>query len=493
MRSLEDPPAPSRRVTDRPLAVLVLGALVSALITLVGTLVSEGGGSAESARRVGPGASSAARSATASPAPSAPADQGPPGPPTTPLIDSNFPDPAVIRTADGYHAFATNDGGRNIPMAEAPSATGPWTRTGSDALPALPAWAEGGRTWAPDVSARPDGSYLLYFTAQDRASRKQCLGVAVAGSVAGPYTPASDTPLVCRAGRDTIDPAAFVDTDGTRYLLYKQEGGERDPGGLWVQRLTPDGLAGTGAAVRVLTKSTAEPELVEAPALVRRDGKYVLFYAAGVFHSSEYQTRYAIAPSIAGPYTRGTRALLTTTGYRGRITGPGGADVVHDGTDSHLVFHGILRAPGADPLVRAMYMADLGWANGTPVVRGSAVRYEAESSRLTGVAVRRKVAGASGGATVGTLDRPGKSVELDIYAPTAGEYQARVGYVNRGPGPAALAALVNGASPVPLALPADRSHGFHDATAAVTLRTGWNVIRLTASTGSADLDWLEVS
>lgn len=479
MPSLNDPPAPSRRVTDRPLAVLALGALVSGLIALVGVLASEGGESPEAPRRV-----------TVSPAVPTPA---PPGSPTRPLIDSNFPDPSVVKAPDAYYAFATNDANRNVPMATAPSATGPWTRTGTDALPALPAWAAGGRTWAPDASARPDGSYLLYFTAQDRTSGKQCLGVAVAKSVAGPYTPASNSPLICRAGRDTIDPAAFVDTDGSRYLLYKQEGAARDPGGLWVQRLTPDGLSGAGAATRILTKSTAEPELVEAPALVRQDGKYVLFYAAGVFHSSEYQTRYAIASSITGPYTRGTRALLTTTGYRGQITGPGGADVVHDGANSHLVFHGIVRAPGADSLVRAMYMADLGWANGTPVVRGSPVRYEAESGRLTGVAAKRKVSGASNGVTVGTFDNPSKSVELDVYAPTAGEYRARVGYANRGRGPAALSALVNGATPAPLQLPADPSHRFHDATAPLALRTGWNVVRLTAASGSTDLDWLEIS
>ncbi|MCP2343605.1 family 43 glycosylhydrolase [Actinomadura rupiterrae] len=480
MRSLNDPPAPVRRITDRPLAVLALGALISALVAALGLAFSAGDGKSEPPRRT-----RATSAPTASPAP--------PGPPTKPLIASNFPDPSVIKAADGYYAFATNDGGRNVPIAKAPSATGPWTRAGTDALPALPAWAASGRTWAPDVSARSDGSYLLYFTAQQRSSGNQCLGVAIASAISGPYTPASDNPLVCRAGRDTIDPAAFVDADGSRYLLYKQEGAVRDPGGLWVQRLTADGLSGAGAAVRVLTKSTAEPELVEAPALVRQDGKYVLFYAAGVFHSSEYQTRYAISSSITGPYTRGSRALLTTTGYRGQITGPGGADVVHDGANSHLVFHGILRAPGADPLVRGMYMADLGWANGTPVVRGSPVRYEAESGRLTGLQTKRKVSGASNGATVGTLDNPNKFVELDVYAPTAGEYQARADYANRARGPAALTVLVNGAAPVPLALAADPAHRFHDATATVILRTGWNVLRVTGSQGASDLDWLEIS
>ncbi|GAA3969056.1 hypothetical protein GCM10023085_59230 [Actinomadura viridis] len=476
-------------MVPRPFLALATGALVSVLVAVVSALASA----------VVDGGATGARPSP--PAPSAPPDpparepMGAARPEPAPVLDADFADPEVIRAGGAYYGYATNGGGRNVPVATAPAPTGPWTRTGGDALPALPGWADPGRTWAPDVSARPDGSYLLYFTAARKGTDDQCIGAAVAATPAGPFTPGSD-PLVCRDGKDVIDPAAFVDTDGTRYVLYKREGGGRkSPGGLFLHRTTPDGTRAAGTPTQILAKGDDEPSLIEAPALVRQGGRYVLFYAAGVFYSPQYQTRYATSASITGPYTKAPRPLLSTEGYGERVTGPGGADIVHDGTDSHLVFHGITRFRGGEHVERAMYVAPVGWAGGTPVVRGSPVRYEAENGRVYGARVLRDVPGTSGNAVVGYLDNAQCLIDLDVFAPVAGAYEVRVRYANRtgGNAPAEHTLTVNGGAPVAVHYAPDPSAKWRDVTVQVVLPAGWNVLRLAYGAGFAEVDHVDVA
>ena len=67
--------------------------------------------------------------------------------------------------------------------------------------------------WAPDAAER-NGTYYLYFPARDRDGRFR-VGVAVGEEPAGPFTPDPE-PIT---GAYSIDPAVFVDTDGS-YFLY---------------------------------------------------------------------------------------------------------------------------------------------------------------------------------------------------------------------------------------------------------------------------------
>lgn len=72
--------------------------------------------------------------------------------------------------------------------------------------------------WAPDAACR-NGQYYFYFPAKDPQGQFR-IGAALSRSPAGPFTPQPE-PL---AGAFSIDPCAFVDTDGQAYLYF---------GGLW--------------------------------------------------------------------------------------------------------------------------------------------------------------------------------------------------------------------------------------------------------------------
>ncbi|WP_274994351.1 family 43 glycosylhydrolase [Promicromonospora iranensis] len=407
------------------------------------------------------------------------------------VLDRDFPDPDVSKFGDTYYAYATNEG-KNLPWATAPDPDGPWTYRSTDALPDLGAWAKEGRTWAPDVSRRSDGRYLLYYTAWHAASDRQCIGAALSDSPGGPFAPVGTQPLVCPLDAGgAIDASSFVDTDGTRYLVWKNDGNAIGAT-TWihVQRVAADGITFQGGATQVLRNDRAdEAGIIEAPVITKVGGRYVLFYSAGPYTTNQYGTSYAVSSSITGPYTKAFRFLMTTDSLDGAVGGPGGADVLRDAGGDKLVFHGHRAAGG-----RGMYVADLGWADGYPVVRGSRVRYEAERGTLNNCSVRENAAGASDGKVVAYIDHADSFVDVgSIYVPTTGSYSLHVGYANGSAGTASHTVTVNGAAAGSISYPVTGWDTWRQATKDVTLQAGWNTIRLGKGTAFTEVDYIEVA
>lgn len=282
-------------------------------------------------------------------------------------IDQDFPDPDVLEVDGAYYAYATNGAGFNVQVARSDDLA-EWEVLATDALPQLPAWALGGKTWAPDVSEFAPGVFVMYFTAASATPQAQCIGVATSTGPEGPFVPADGGPIVCPPDEGgAIDPATFVDDDGSRSLVWKNDG---NCCGLdtWLQiaGLSDDGLSLVGAPTRLLMQTEDwEGNLIEAPTLVKRDGVYVLLYSANDYGGDSYATGYATAPSLLGPYTKADGPLLTTGISDGRYLGPGGQDVVTapDGSDV-LVFH------SWDSLFieRGINVVPLGWDAGVPTL-----------------------------------------------------------------------------------------------------------------------------
>ncbi|WP_433476615.1 family 43 glycosylhydrolase [Spirillospora sp. CA-142024] len=464
---------------------LVAGVAISALVALVVGLAVSG----RPAPR--PGSGGAPGAPLPSPA-GAPAALDPAGySPVKPVIDGAFADPAVIEVAGRYFAYGTNSADTRLPVATAPSPTGPWTVSPGDGLARLPAWASGGWTWAPEVvPPRGTGPYVLYFSARRKGGDEQCIGVATASSPAGPFVPREGAPLVCPLNLGgAIDPASFIEPDGARYLLYKSDA--RKTAAIYLVRLTPDGLGLAGPAKRIMTRAAGEPVLVEAPDLVRRGGKYVLLYSAGWYFQSNYQTRYAVASSIEGPYRKGG-PVQSTGMYGRRIEGPGSADVFADETGDYLFFHGILGHHGGSKVTRGMYAARLGWDGARPVVRGVPVRYEAERARLNGCVPAFGRRGASGGRAIGPFARDGCRVDVPVFAPSAGRYPVLARYANRSGRALDLEVSVNGYAAASLRLDATEVAGWASATVTVDLAAGWNTVGLRRLDGQGQLDYLEL-
>jgi arabinan endo-1,5-alpha-L-arabinosidase len=135
--------------------------------------------------------------------------------------------------------------------------------------------------WAPEPVYQ-NGSYYLYFTVTDVADRhspeKGCandsgIAVATSASPAGPWTPASQLvvpPRRAGAGCNfhwTFDPDVIEDAQGDRFLYYGSYGG-----GIYVQRLSKDGLRVEGNPVRI-----GAANRYEGAEVVRHGGHWYLF------------------------------------------------------------------------------------------------------------------------------------------------------------------------------------------------------------------------
>lgn len=403
------------------------------------------------------------------------------------LINSDFPDPDVLQVGSSFYAYSTSSGFGRTPVASAASATGPWSRAG-DALPDKPSWAGNGGFWAPDVSRRPDGQYLMYFTGPSTAVGRMCIGAATSSSPLGPFTSVGSGPLVCNGGEGgDIDPSSFVDTNGARYLLYKNDGNAVGQlAYIWLQPVAADGITFTGGRTALLRDDRPdEAGVVEAPVLVHRPSQYVLFYSANVYDSRNYNTSYGVSASITGPYSKAFRPLITTDSVNGAVEGPGGADLVGD----KIFFHGWLNGGRS---ARGMYVADLGWANDYPVVRGSRVRYEAERGTINHAQVRTGAAGASDGKVVAYLDYDDSWVDVTVFAPSAGNYTAWVGYA-AGFGDAEHTLTVNGTTQQVVSYPNTGWDNWTQKPVDLTLNAGWNTLRFQHRTAWAELDYLELA
>ncbi|KAI9740204.1 MAG: hypothetical protein M1834_004782 [Cirrosporium novae-zelandiae] len=289
-----------------------------------------------------------------------------------PVIDENFPDPAIIQVNDSWYAFSTNNDNLHIPFATSTD-FGNWNLTEIDALPTLPKWAMNKGIWAPDVVQLDDGSFVMYYCANMYSNpRKHCVGAAMSLNIQGPYIPREDV-FACPLDQGgAIDPAGFQDTDGQRYVVYKVDGNSNGHGGvcgntvppiqptpIMLQAVEADGITPQGDPVEILDRIDADGPLIEAPDLIKTsDGKYVLSYSSNCFTTPNYDVNYAVADQITGPYTRAEIPLLKT-GFYPDLIGPGGAAINPDGTK--MAFHGILDKHGPDPrgLRRGLYTANI--------------------------------------------------------------------------------------------------------------------------------------
>jgi len=287
---------------------------------------------------------------------------------TNPVLDQDFPDPDVLKVDDVYYAYATNGNNINIQAARSNDLVH-WDVLG-DALPELPAWAvqEFGWAWAPEVFSPSEGQYVMYFVSRFAIGfdGTQCIGIATADNPAGPFISSSPEPFICQTHEGgSIDPSTFVDADGQRYVLWKNDGNSSGfQVWLYIQKVSADGSTLQGEPQKLLTVNQRwEGTLIEAPTLLQHEGKYYLFYSANAYNDKRYATGYAVADDIFGPYEKAEEPFLVTDIATG-LVGPGGQDIVtgpQGGT--WILFHG-----WAPDSYRRLYLAPLDWQNGKPML-----------------------------------------------------------------------------------------------------------------------------
>ncbi len=295
-----------------------------------------------------------------------------------PVIKSDFPDPFVLSDTNTYYAYATNGSGENIQEARSTDLVH-WT-TLTDAMPALPSWAKlgGNNVWAPEVM-KIGAKYVMYYVARDKASNKQCVGVATADKPDAKFHDANTKPLVCQSDMGgTIDPDAFRDANKL-YLYFKNDGNCCNLATyLWAQELAPDGLSVTGQPTQLIQNDHAwEGNVVEAPTMWKQDGKYYLFFSANNYGGEEYAVGYATCQSPKGPCTQAPEnpILASKMDKPPLVIGPGHQAIVQDHAgNSWIVYHSWqVTSAGTQGSARNMWIDRLEWKDGKPVVDGPTV------------------------------------------------------------------------------------------------------------------------
>ena len=306
---------------------------------------------------------------------------------SNPVLDADFPDPAVLKAPDGfYYAYATQterDGKWvNLQVARSRDLVH-WDHLG-DALAAKPTWASKTQDfWAPDV-IRDGGRYVMYYSAKPDGSDERhglCLGVATATQPQGPFTDMGH-PLQCGEGFVNIDPMAFDDPATGKRLLYWGSGFEP----IKVQELGPDRMSfAAGSVPKDLVSPNPVkdqfPVLIEGPWAVRHGSWYYLFYSGDncCGTKANYAVMVARSRSATGPFETLEQATgkahSIILGARGNWIAPGHNSVATDASGRDwIVYHAVdVRRPRTKPTDevntrRIMLIDRIEWRDGWPVI-----------------------------------------------------------------------------------------------------------------------------
>lgn len=227
---------------------------------------------------------------------------------SNPVLDRDFPDPAVHRAADGWiYAYATQTSGVNVQAARSRDLVS-WDFLG-EVMPEKPSWAKTTQDfWAPHLQVA-DGKTLLYFSARPDQGDGMCIGVATGAGPAGPFAD-SGKPILCGKGIEVIDPMAFDDPASGKRLLYWGSGGAP----IFVQELDQarTAFAPGSKPIELLRATPGKPfeTLLEGPWVHRRGDWYYLFTSGddccgngNPRRPAHYAMMVARSRSATGPFT----------------------------------------------------------------------------------------------------------------------------------------------------------------------------------------------
>jgi beta-xylosidase len=277
-----------------------------------------------------------------------------------------------VLEADGkYFMYATNASNVNVQTISSDDLV-TWTRE-EDALPELGAWATEGKTWAPEAIGLDGGRYVLYYTATDSETTRQCIGRAVAEAPGGPFVDDSKQALVCQFELGgSIDASPFRDEDGTLYLLWKNDGNccGYDTH-LYSQRLSADGLTLVGRSAKLVQQDAAwEGNLVEAPTLWRHEDALFLFFSANDYGSEAYATGYATCETPLGPCVDAPENPILQTACE--AAGPGHQSLFRDAEGTTWIAYHAWPPDAIGSVLpgRLVWFDRVEWKDGKPDVLG---------------------------------------------------------------------------------------------------------------------------
>lgn len=303
-----------------------------------------------------------------------------------PIYDGDFADPTALPAGNTLYFYASSsqpskyDRGANVPVVALSRGDGFTGRFLGDVLPKLPSWTVPGYQWGPDVWARPDGKYVLYYSTPATVplgclgkppahgcvktvsgeTNAECISRALATSPTGPFVDDSTSAFVCPLDEGgAIDPAVFVTSSGTPWLLWKSDGDCcNEPTSIYSQQLSSDGLATVGPPNRLIGATQPwEDHLVEAPTMIQDHDHFWLFYSGSLWGHKTYGIGIARCTSVVGPCTKPLDHAWVASHTDGvGDQGPGGEDFYQTGSLVWMVHHGLAPGQTGNSAQRRLYV-----------------------------------------------------------------------------------------------------------------------------------------
>ncbi len=282
-----------------------------------------------------------------------------------PVIPTDCPDPGVLYDGSEYVLSCTSGGAPDaFPIYTSPDLVN-WTRHGNIFPSASkPKWATGD-FWAPEIH-KVGSQFVAYFSARN-SDGKLSIGAASAPTSVGPFTDIG-APLIHDSNMGLIDASEFNDTDGSHYVLWKEDGNAvGKPTPIHAQLLSTNGLTLSGSAQTLITNDQAwEGNVTEGPFMVEHSGTYYLFYSGNDYATTNYAVGVARAASPVGPFTKQSGPIVTSNSAWG---GPGHCSVLDTPAgDTYMVFHAWEAAHIGQSPGRLTLTDEVVWQNDWPSV-----------------------------------------------------------------------------------------------------------------------------
>lgn len=292
-----------------------------------------------------------------------------------PVIESNAPDPSIIRGDDGkFYLYAT--GFQQFVSDDMVN----WKKLndGIDWIKNNPGWSTD--RWAPDI-AKVGDTYVLSISGGSSGNRT--IGYATSKSAAGPFTYQGQ--LVNAADRGKygwgydIDPN-IVQTDKGIFLYY---GSGRDY--IKVAKLTKNGdKLSAGRSKTVFTTKYGEgPVKAEGTFVYKHGDYYYLYFSSGDYKISgnaPYRLRVARSKSPDKGFVEQKKPILEGNSS---FTHPGHNSVITNGSDDFLVYHAYQKGKSD----RAVLIDKITYENDWPVINngnGPSSSKQTKSSATSG-------------------------------------------------------------------------------------------------------------
>jgi xylan 1,4-beta-xylosidase len=294
-----------------------------------------------------------------------------------PILAGFYPDPSIMRDGDDYYlvnsSFSYYPG---VPIFHSKDLVN-WTQIGHvldrPSQLALDSAGISRGIFAPSISAH-EGTFYMITTIADRGNF-----FVAATDPAGPWSEPIWLPEL--NGLDGYDPSFFFDDDGRAYIVNNGPpngaplyNGHR---AIWVQEFDVATKRMKGPRSIIVNGGVslaAKPVWIEAPHIIKHDGKYFLICAEGGTADQHSEVVFR-SDAPMGPYTPGPVNPILTQRHLDNsrpfpVTSTGHADFVETQRgDWWAVFLGT--RPYGDNLYntgRETFLLPVRWENGWPVI-----------------------------------------------------------------------------------------------------------------------------